>query len=83
MFERLPGFPDGAGCIAGVGVGLVMAVYLIGVLRPLFVLTPPYQIPLGATSAIVASVLLATAITSLAASSLVNRLQATELLRDE
>ncbi len=72
-----------AGCLAGVVVGLVMAMYLIGVLRPLFVLAPPYRIPLGATSAIVASVLLATAITSVAASSLVNRLRATELLRDE
>ena len=72
-----------AGCLAGLGVGLIMAFYLIKVLRPLFVLAPPYQIPLGATSAIVASVLLATVVTSLAASSLVNRLRATELLRDE
>jgi len=72
-----------AGCLTGIAVGLVMAVYLIGVLRPLFVLTPPYQIPLGATSTIVASVLLAAALTSLAASSLVNRLRTTELLRDE
>ena len=72
-----------AGCLTGVAVGLVMAVYLIAVLRPLFVLTPPYQIPYGATSTIVASVLVATAITTLTASSLVNRLRATELLRDE
>ena len=72
-----------AGCIVGVVVGLVMAMYLVAVLRPLFVLAPPYQIPLGATTTIVASVLLATAITSAAASSLVNRLRPTELLRDE
>ena len=72
-----------AGCLAGVGVGLIMAYYLINVLRPLFVLAPPYQVPLGATSAIIVSVLLATALTSVAASSLVNRLRATELLRDE
>ena len=72
-----------AGCLAGIVIGLVMAVYLIGVLRPLFVLAPPYEVPLGAISAIVASVLLATAITAVAASSLVNRLRATELLRDE
>ena len=72
-----------AGCLTGVSVGLIMAFYLINVLRPLFVLTPPYHVPLGSTFAVVASVLLATAITSVAASSLVNRLRATELLRDE
>lgn len=72
-----------AGCISGVLVGLVMGGYFIKVLRPLFVLTPPYHIPIGATIAVVASVLLATAATSAAASTLVNRLRATELLRDE
>ncbi len=72
-----------ASCLAGVGVGLIMAFYLINVLRPFFVLAPPYRVPLGATSAIVVSVLLATALTSVAASSLVNRLRATELLRNE
>lgn len=72
-----------AGCLTRVSVGLIMAFYLINVLRPLFVLTPPYHVPLGSTFAVVASVLLATAITSVPASSLVNRLRATELLRDE
>lgn len=72
-----------AGCISGVAVGLVMGIYFINVLRPLFVLTPPYHAPVGATLAVVASVLVATAFTSVAASPLVNRLRATELLRDE
>jgi len=72
-----------AGCFVGVAVGFVMAFYLINVLRPLFVLTPPYNIPLGSIAAVVASVLVATVVTSVAASSLVNRLRATELLRDE
>lgn len=71
------------GCSVGVPVGLVMAFYLINVLRPLFVLDPPYFVPLGSLSSIIGSVLVATAVTSVAASSLVNRLRATELLRDE
>ena len=72
-----------AGCFVGIPVGLVMAFYLINVLRPLFVLDPPYLIPLHSLSMVVGSVLVATALTSVAASSLVNQLRATELLRDE
>ena len=72
-----------AGCCIGLPVGLAMAYYLINVLRPLFVLNPPYVVPLGPVGLIVGSVLLAAAVTALAASSLVNRLRATELLRDE
>ena len=72
-----------AGCLSGAIVGLTMGAYLVRTLRPLFVLTPTMEVPIGATTTILASVLAATAITSLAASSLVNRLSATELLRDE
>ncbi|MCB0214420.1 MAG: FtsX-like permease family protein, partial [Anaerolineae bacterium] len=72
-----------AGCVVGVPVGLVMAFYLINVLRPLFVLDPPYLVPLGSLSTVVLSVLAATVVTSVAASSLVNQLRAIELLRDE
>jgi len=72
-----------AGSVVGVPVGLVMAFYLINVLRALFVLNPPYHVPVGSLSVVVGSVLAATAVTSVAASSLVNRLRATELLRDE
>jgi Mg/Co/Ni transporter MgtE len=31
-----------AGCCIGIAVGLVMAFYFINVLRPLFLLDPPY-----------------------------------------
>ncbi len=72
-----------AGSLVGVPVGLVMAYYFINVLRPLFVLNPPYIIPYGSLTVIVGSVIAAAIITSAAASSLVNRLKATELLRDE
>ena len=72
-----------AGCIAGVVIGSIMGRYLIVVLRPLFVLTPTYQIPIGATAVVVCSVLIATMIASTAASSLINRLQPAELLREQ
>lgn len=39
-----------AGCVSGVAVGLVMGVYFIKVLRPLFVLSPPYHVPKGLSS---------------------------------
>ncbi len=72
-----------AGSLIGVPVGLAMAFYFINVLRPLFVLTPPYTIPYGSLAVIVGSVIAAAVVASVAASSLVNRLKATELLRDE
>jgi putative ABC transport system permease protein len=72
-----------AGCCVGIPVGLIMAFYFINVLRPLFVLDPPYSVPLGSLGTVVGSVLMATVVTSVVASSLVNRLRATELLRDE
>ena len=72
-----------AGCLVGLPVGLIMAFYLVNVLRPLFVLDPPYLVPLSSLGTILLSVLAATTITSVAASMLVNQLRATELLRDE
>ena len=71
-----------AALITGI-VGIVMAVYFVNVLRPVFVLAPPFHIDPGSILAVVGSILAATAVTSVAASSLVNRLRATELLRDE
>jgi putative ABC transport system permease protein len=71
------------GSICGVIVGLVMAVYFVNVLRPIFVLAPPFEVAASPIVAMVGSVLAATAVTSVAATSLVNRLRATELLRDE
>ena len=72
-----------AGCAVGLAVGLAMAYFLINVLRPLFVLNPPYLIPFGSLAMVAGSVLLSATVTSLAASSLVNRLRAPELMRDE
>jgi putative ABC transport system permease protein len=72
-----------AGCAVGLPVGLAMAYFLINVLRPLFVLDPPHLIPFVPLSMVLGSILLSAAVTSLAASSLVNRLRAPELMRDD
>lgn len=71
------------GSMIGLPVGLVMAFYFIKVLRPLFVLDPPYLVPWASLTVVLGSVLAATVLTSVLASSLVNGLKATELLRDE
>ena len=60
-----------------------MAYYLVNVLRPLFILDPPYLVPHASLGLVAASILTATAVTAMAASSLVNHMRATELLRDE
>lgn len=72
-----------AGVVAGIAVGIAMGYYFVTVLRPLFVLTPSYSIPVTALIVPVALVFLATVVSSLAASKLVDRLDPTELLRDE
>ena len=72
-----------AGSVVGLLVGLGMAYYLINVLRPLFVLDPPYLVPFGSLGAVIGFVLATAVVTVAAASSLVNRLRAVELLRDE
>jgi putative ABC transport system permease protein len=71
------------GTACGLVVGTVMGLFLVRVLRPLFVLAPPFHLAAGPTAAIIISVLAATILTSTAATSLVGRLRATELLRDE
>jgi hypothetical protein len=55
----------------------------VGVLRPLFVLTPRLVFPVGGVAVLVLAVLGATLASSLAASGLIGRLRPTELLRDE
>ena len=72
-----------AGCLTGVPVGLAMAWYFINVLRPLFVLDPPFHIPFESLGWIVGAMIAAAAVASVAASSLINGLRATELLRDD
>jgi putative ABC transport system permease protein len=71
------------GCLAGWLVGGGMAWFLVNVLRPLFVLRPPVVIPPAGIATLTALVLAVSLLASLAATSLVNRLPPTELLRDE
>jgi ABC-type lipoprotein release transport system permease subunit len=71
------------GAAAGLLVGVAMAYFLVRVLRPLFVLRPEVVIPAGDVATLTALVLGVSLLASLAATRLVNRLSATELLRDE
>ncbi|MCZ7529679.1 MAG: ABC transporter permease [Acidimicrobiia bacterium] len=71
------------GAVLGVLVGAAMGFYFVTVLQPLFVLSPAYVLPAGAALVPVGIVLVATAVTAVMASALVNRLDPTELLRDE
>lgn len=71
------------GTLAGVVVGTGMGYYFVTVLRPLFVLDPPYHLPFMAAALPAGLVLVATVVSSLIASRLVNTLEPTELLRDE
>lgn len=71
------------GAAAGFLVGAAMGYYFVIVLRPLFVLAPSYTLSASAVASPILLVFLATALTSIAASRLVNRLKPTELLRDE
>ncbi len=71
------------GVVAGVLVGAAMGYYFVTVLRPLFVLTPNYAIPVAGVAIPAALVFVATVVSTVAASRLVNRLEPTELLRDE
>jgi putative ABC transport system permease protein len=71
------------GVAAGLLVGVLMGFYFVEVLRPLFVLAPVYTISIRTIALPVAMVLVATIVSSLAGSRLVNRLEPTELLRDE
>ena len=71
------------GCLAGLLVGGAMAYFLVSVLRPLFVLHPAVVLPAGEVATLAALVLGVSLVASLAATTLVNRLPPTELLRDE
>ncbi len=71
------------GAVCGVIVGTAMAFYFVNVLRSLFVLAPPLTFTIGPIVTLIGLVFVATVVSSLVATSLVNRLRATELLRDE
>lgn len=72
-----------AASLAGIIIGLVMAVFLVNVLRPLFVLTPRVVVPAGGILDLVLLVVASTLVSSVAASGLIGRLKPTEFLRDE
>jgi putative ABC transport system permease protein len=71
------------GCLAGIGVGIGMAYFLVHVLQPLFVLTPHLVVPAGGLVVLVLLSVAATLVASVAASALIGRLKPTELLRNE
>jgi ABC-type antimicrobial peptide transport system permease subunit len=70
-------------CLAGILVGVGMALLLVNVLRPIFVLTPALVFPVGGVLGLVLLIVAATLASAVAASGLIGRLKPTELLRDE
>lgn len=72
-----------AGTVSGLLVGAGMGVFFVAILRPLFVLNPVYTLPVAAAATPVWLVVAATLVASIAAARIVNRLEPTELLRDE
>ena len=71
------------GIIAGLLVGVAMGYYFVRVLRPLFVLDPTYSLSPRDLATPIILVLVATLASAIVGSRLVNRLEPTELLRDE
>jgi putative ABC transport system permease protein len=70
-------------CLTGIVVGIGMAVLLVNVLRPLFVLPPTLVFPVGSVLGLALLIVAATLVAAVAASGLIGRLKPTELLRDE
>lgn len=71
------------GTLAGLCTGAAMGFYFVAVLRPLFVLDPASTVRISTLGRPVAAVFLATVVSSVIGSRLVNTLDPTELLRDE
>ncbi len=71
------------GSLSGIVVGAVMGAFFVAVLRPLFVLTPAYLIPASAVVVPAVVVAAAAGVSALIGFQLVQRLEPTELLRDE
>ncbi|MDA0160447.1 ABC transporter permease [Solirubrobacter ginsenosidimutans] len=72
----------GLGMVAGLLVGAGMAVLLVGVLRPLFILDPTLGFPMTDIVTLAALAGAATLASALAATALLRRLKPTELLRE-
>lgn len=77
------GISSTLGTVIGVLVGIAMASQFVRVLRPIFTLPPPLEVPAFELGILAALVLGATALSSAAAALLIGRLKPTELLRDE
>lgn len=71
------------GAAIGMLVGVAIASQFILVLRPIFTLPPPLEIPVPELAILAALVFGATVLSSMAAAFLIGRLKPTELLRDE
>ena len=71
------------GALIGLGVGIAVASEFVRVLRPIFTLPPPLAVPAAELAILAALVLGATALSAAAAALLINRLEPTELLREE
>lgn len=71
------------GTAVGLLVGIGMASQFVQVLRPIFTLSPPLEVPVFELGILAVIVLGASALSSLAAAILIGRLKPTELLRDE
>ena len=71
------------GAAIGLVVGIAMASQFVNVLRPIFTLAPPLEVPASDLAVLAALVLGATALSAAAAAVLISRLKPTELLRDE
>ena len=71
-----------AGLLAGIAVGIGMAFLLVRVLRPLFVLDPGANVPVGDLALLVALVIVAAVVSTLAATAILRRLEPTTLLRE-
>jgi putative ABC transport system permease protein len=70
------------GVAAGLAVGAGVAVLLVRVLRPLFVLAPGLAVPIGDLALVAGLAGVATLIAAVAATALLARLQPAELLRE-
>jgi len=77
------GISAALGAVLGLLVGIGMASQFVLVLRPIFTLPPPLEVPAFELAVLVALVLGATALSSAVAAVLLGRLKPTELLRDE
>lgn len=72
-----------SGLIAGLLVGSLMGLLLVHILQPLFILPPVTTPPLAAVALLVALVLAATAVSTLAALTILRRLSPSEVLREQ